>query len=152
MQPSISIRGLTKTFPGGVTAVRDLNLDVPAGSIFGFLGANGAGKTSTMRIVAGLAHETSGTVEVDGVPRRAGTEYLRHVGYLAQEPAFYGWMTAGEVLRFVAGFHGRDSGTEARIGELLELVGLTDAGDRRTVTYSGGMRQRLGIAQSLLRF
>jgi ABC-2 type transport system ATP-binding protein len=150
MHPSITIRGLTKTYPGGVTAVHDLDLEVPAGSIFGFLGANGAGKTSTMRIVAGLAHETAGTVEVDGISRRAGAEYLRHVGYLAQEPAFYGWMTGREVLGFVSRFHGRDSGTEARIGELLALVGLADDADRRTVTYSGGMRQRLGIAQALV--
>ena len=149
MQPSIAIRGLTQTYPGGVTAVHDLNIDVPAGSVFGFLGANGAGKTTTMRIVAGLAHPTSGDVEVGGIPRSAGIEYLRRVGYLAQEPAFYGWMTARDVLRFVARLHG-GAGSERRIGELLALVGLTDAADRRSSTYSGGMRQRLGIAQALV--
>src|SRR5512146_661512 len=147
MQPSISIKGLTKTYPGGVTAVRDLTLDVPAGSIFGFLGANGAGKTTTMRIVAGLAHQTSGDIEVGGIPRSAGTAYLRQVGYLAQEPAFYGWMTARDVLRFVARLHGADVAArdEGRIADLLAMVGLADAADRRTSTYSGGMRQRLGI-------
>ncbi len=152
MQSSISIRGLTKTYPGGITAVRDLSLDVPAGSIFGFLGANGAGKTTTLRIVAGLAHETSGHIEVGGVPRSAGVEYLRQVGYLAQEPAFYGWMTGRDVMRFVARLHdGRGAArADGRIDDLLAMVGLADAADRRTATYSGGMRQRLGIAQALV--
>ncbi len=151
MTPSISIRGLTKTYPGGVTAVRDLSLDVPEGSVFGFLGANGAGKTSTIRIVAGLAHPSSGDVSVAGVPLEAGLAYRRHVGYLAQEPAFYGWMTGREALRYVAGFHPwLDEPVEPRIAELLDLVGLADAADRRTSEYSGGMRQRLGIAQALV--
>ncbi len=151
MTPSISIRGLTKTYPGGVTAVRDLSLDVPAGSVFGFLGANGAGKTSTIRIVAGLAHPSSGEVRVAGVPLEAGLAYRRHVGYLAQEPAFYGWMTGREALRYVAGFHPwLDEPVEPRIAELLDLVGLTDVAERRTSDYSGGMRQRLGIAQALV--
>jgi ABC-2 type transport system ATP-binding protein len=151
MTTSISIRSLTKTYDGGVTAVRDLSLDVPAGSVFGFLGANGAGKTTTIRIIAGLTHPSAGRVSVAGIPSEAGLAYRRQIGYLAQEPAFYGWMTGREALRYVAGFHPwLDELVEPRIAGLLDLVGLADAVDRRTAEYSGGMRRRLGIAQALV--
>lgn len=151
MTSSIVIRGLTKRYAGGVTAVSDLSLDVPAGSIFGFLGANGAGKTTTIRIIAGLAHPTAGSITVAGVARDAGLAYRRQVGYLAQEPAFYGWMTGREALRYVAGFHPElPRPLDRRIEELLDLVGLAADGGRRIAEYSGGMRQRLGIATALI--
>ena len=153
MQPAIKITGLTRRF-GSLTAVDNLNLEVPEGSIFGFLGANGAGKTTTLRMIAGLAHPTSGRIEVAGVPSTAGTAYRRRIGYLCQEPAFYNWMTGREVLRYAAGFYpdlvGTRSLARAEVERLLVLVGLTDAADRRCGQYSGGMKQRLGIAAALI--
>src|SRR5512140_3270793 len=99
--PAISIAGLTRHYPG-VQALTDLTLDVPAGSVYGFLGPNGAGKTTTLRILAGLSRPTSGTASIAGIPLEAGAAYRREVGFLAQEPRFYDWMTGRETLRFVA--------------------------------------------------
>jgi ABC-2 type transport system ATP-binding protein len=148
MDSAITIDGLTKHY-GGVAALSELTLDVPAGSIFGFLGANGAGKTTTLKILAGLTRPTSGTATVNGVPVGVQGAHRAQLGYLAQEPRFYGWMTGRQTLEYVATFY-PDQGGRRRVDELLELVGLTDAADRRTRTYSGGMRQRLGIAQALV--
>jgi ABC-2 type transport system ATP-binding protein len=149
MTNAISMDGLTKHYPG-VQALTDLNLDVPTGTVFGFLGPNGAGKTTALRVLAGLARATSGSATIAGVPVSAAGEHRRHLGYLAQDPRFYGWMTGRETLRYVASFRGVESDREAQISTLLERVGIADAGDRRTSTYSGGMRQRLGIAQALV--
>ena len=147
---AIETAGLTKHYPG-VAALTDLTLTVPAGSIYGFLGPNGAGKSTTLRILAGLARPTSGDASVAGVPLAAGGAYRREVGYLAQDPRFYDWMTGRETLRFVASTgadaNSRDAGW---LDQVLGTVGLRDAADRRTRTYSGGMRQRLGIAQALV--
>jgi len=101
---AISTVGLTKHFPG-VAALTDLSLDVPAGSIYGFLGPNGAGKTTTLKILAGLATPTSGTASVAGIPVAAGAGYRRQVGFLAQEPRFYDWMSGRDTLRFVASLY-----------------------------------------------
>jgi ABC-2 type transport system ATP-binding protein len=141
--------GLTKHYKG-VQALTDLTLDVPAGTVFGFLGPNGAGKTTALKVLAGLASPTAGSATVNGVPVSAAGEHRRQLGYLAQEPRFYGWMTGRETLRYVAGFRGRDRTRDVRIEKLLGRVGIADAADRRTSTYSGGMRQRLGIAQALV--
>jgi ABC-2 type transport system ATP-binding protein len=149
MTNAISMAGLTKHFKG-VKAITDLTLDVPAGTVFGFLGPNGAGKTTALRVLAGLARPTAGRATVNGLPVSAAGDHRRELGYLAQDPRFYGWMTGRETLRYVAGFHDADSGREAWIDQLLERVGIADAADRRTATYSGGMRQRLGIAQALV--
>src|SRR6478752_2730910 len=147
---AISTVGLTKHFPG-VAALTDLSLDVPAGSIYGFLGPNGAGKTTTLKILAGLATPTSGTASVAGIPVAAGAGYRRQVGFLAQEPRFYDWMSGRDTLRFVASLYPEAGRADAaRIDTILARVGLADAADRRTRTYSGGMRQRLGIAQALV--
>jgi len=147
---AIAVSNLTKRY-GTVEAVTDLSLDVPAGSIFGFLGANGAGKTSTIRILAGLSEATSGSAVVAGVPVTAAGAHRRFVGYLGQEPRFYDWMTGRQTLEYVARFYAGDGTTTGRrIDELLDLVGIADAADRKTKTYSGGMRQRLGIAQALV--
>ena len=147
---AITTAGLTKHYPG-VKALTDLTLEVPAGSIYGFLGPNGAGKTTTLKILGGLIGPTSGTASIAGIPSTAGLPYRREVGYLAQDPRFYDWMTGRETLRFVASLS-PDPGARDRawIDKVLDTVGLTDAGDRRTKTYSGGMRQRLGIAQALV--
>jgi ABC-2 type transport system ATP-binding protein len=147
---AISTAGLTKHYDK-VRALTDLTLDVPAGSIYGFLGPNGAGKTTVLKILAGLIRPTSGTASVSGVPLTAGEAYRREVGFLAQEPRFYDWMTGRETVAFVASLSHDASATDrARIDKVLADVGLADAADRRTGTYSGGMRQRLGIAQALV--
>ncbi len=150
MTSAISTSRLTKHYPG-VQALTDLDLDVPAGSIYGFLGPNGAGKTTALKLLAGLARPTSGSATVAGVPHEAGEAYKRAIGYLGQEPRFYDWMSGRETLRYAASFYPWVSDPiDARVDGLLELVGLTDAAERRTRTYSGGMRQRLGIAQALV--
>jgi len=147
---AISTVGLTKHYPG-VAALTDLSLDVPVGSIYGFLGPNGAGKSTTIKLLAGLTRPSSGTASVAGVPVQAGAGYRREVGYLAQEPHFYDWMSGPETLRFVASLYPAEGrADDARIAAILARVGLADARDRRTDTYSGGMRQRLGIAQALV--
>ncbi len=150
MKPAIRIECLTKRF-GDLTAVDKLDLEIPEGSVFGFLGANGAGKTTTLRMIAGLARPTSGSIEVGGVASTEGPRYRRQLGYLCQEPAFYGWMTGREVLRYAAGFFPEIEGSaKAEVERLLAVVGLADAADRRCKEYSGGMRQRLGIGAALV--
>jgi ABC-2 type transport system ATP-binding protein len=147
---AISTAGLTKHYPA-VAALTDLSLDVPAGSIYGFLGPNGAGKTTALRILAGLTVPTRGSASVAGIPIGDGPAYRRQIGYLAQDPRFYDWMTGRETLRFVASLYDDASqGSAGHIAAVLDRVGLADAADRRTGTYSGGMRQRLGIAQALI--
>ena len=132
-------------------AVDGLTLEVPKGSVFGFLGANGAGKTTTLRMIAGLARPTNGAIRVGGHTSEDGTAYRARIGYLCQEPAFYGWMTGRQVLRYAAGFHPELGGSAGReIDRLLEVVGIADAADRRCSEYSGGMRQRLGIGAALV--
>jgi ABC-2 type transport system ATP-binding protein len=151
---AISTRGLTKRF-GSVLALDGLDLDVPAGVLFGLLGPNGAGKTTTIRLLTGLARPTAGVATVAGLDASAGTPALallhRRVGVLDQEPRFYGWMTGRELLRFVGRLLGL-SGHElrSRADETLERVGLTEAADRRVGGYSSGMRQRLGIGQAIM--
>jgi ABC-2 type transport system ATP-binding protein len=151
----VTCRGLVKRFggSGGVLAVDGLDLDVPAGSVFGLLGPNGAGKTTTLRLVTGLARPTAGVVTIDGaaVSAGGGLDARRGIGVLDQDPRYYGWMTGRELVRFAGelqGLTGRDAG--ARADETLALVGLADASARRIAGYSGGMRQRLGIAQALV--
>ena len=101
---AISTAGLTKHYPG-VQALSDLTLNVPAGTIYGFLGPNGAGKSTTIKLLAGLTRPTSGTAAVAGIPVAAGPAYRREVGYLAQEPRFYDWMTGRDTMRFVASLY-----------------------------------------------
>jgi ABC-2 type transport system ATP-binding protein len=149
MTSAISITGLTKVY-GDVNALTDLTFDVPAGTVFGFLGPNGAGKTTTLKILAGLVRASSGSATVNGVPVSAAGAHRREVGYLSQDPRFYGWMTGRETLRYVAGFRDGEKSHERHIASLLARVGLDAAADRKTAGYSGGMRQRLGIAQALV--
>ena len=148
MTAAIRINGLTKRFRD-VAALTDLSLEVPAGSVFGFLGPNGAGKTTALKILAGLTRSTSGNASVNGVPVSVQGAHRAQVGYLAQEPHFYGWMSGRETLNYVASFFPAEA-DPASTDDVLELVGLADAADRPTRTYSGGMRQRLGIAQALV--
>jgi ABC-2 type transport system ATP-binding protein len=147
---AISTTGLTKHYPG-VAALTDLTLSVPAGSIFGFLGPNGAGKSTTIKLLAGLTRPTSGSASVAGIPVTAGADYRREVGYLAQEPRFYDWMTGRETLEFMTSLYPAERRSDpGAITDILGRVGLGDAANRKAGTYSGGMRQRLGIAQALV--
>ena len=149
-QASIRTAGLTKHYPG-VKALTDLTLEVPTGSIYGFLGPNGAGKTTALKMLAGLTRPTSGTASVAGIPIEAGAAYRQSVGYLGQEPRFYGWMSGRETVEYVGSLYPPTARpNKARVQEVIDLVGLADAADRLARTYSGGMRQRLGIAQALV--
>ena len=135
-----------------VHALKPLDLEVPAGSIFGFLGRNGAGKTTTIRLLTGLAKPSSGAAWVAGVQTTQADSTTRaHFGYLPQSPSFYKWMTPTVYLDYVGKIFQMDAPTRrTRIDEMLELVGLTDAKKRPIRGFSGGMVQRLGIAQALL--
>ena len=113
MTNAISMVGLTKRYRD-VQALTDLTLDVPAGTVFGFLGPNGAGKTTALKVLAGLASATAGSATVNGVPVSAAGEHRRQLGYLAQEPRFYGWMTGRETLRYVAQLPWRTTGRGRR--------------------------------------
>jgi ABC-2 type transport system ATP-binding protein len=149
--PAIEARGLSKRF-GAILALDGLDLRVPRGSVFGLLGPNGAGKTTTIRILTGLARPTAGSASVAGVEVALDEPRLhRRVGYLDQDPRFYSWMKGRELLELVGRLHGlAGSELRTRVGEMLIRTGLVAAADRRIGGYSGGMRQRLGIAQALL--
>lgn len=147
----IACEHITKEY-GTVQALRDLSFTVEAGGCIGFLGPNGAGKTTTIRILTGLARATGGRAVVAGLDvARSGPEARRRIGYLAQSPAFYNYMTGEGFLLFVAGLFGlQGQAARARVEEMLRLTGLWDARRRAIGGYSGGMRQRLGLAQALL--
>jgi ABC-2 type transport system ATP-binding protein len=153
---TVTCRGLVKRFggSGGVLAVDGLDLDVPAGSVFGLLGPNGAGKTTTLRLIAGLARPTAGVVTIDGAPvvsTGGGLDARHGIGVLDQDPRYYSWMTGRELVTFAGELQGLAAReARARADETLEMVGLSDARARRIAGYSGGMRQRLGIAQALV--
>ncbi len=149
---AIAIEGLTKRYPGGLLALDTLTMVVPEGSVFGLLGPNGAGKTTTLRLIAGLTRPTAGRALVAGVPVAVDPlEVRRHLGYLEQDPRGYGWMTGREQLRLLGRLHGLDGPELKRaIDVALERVDLATAADRRAGSYSGGMRQRLGIAGALV--
>ena len=147
----VSTRGLTKRYRLDV-ALDHLDLDVPAGCVFGFLGPNGAGKTTTLRLLTGLSRPTAGSATVAGIDATTGGRALaERIGALDQDPRYYGWMTGQELLTFVGRLHGLDGAAlRARVHEVLETIGLVDAAKRRIGGYSGGMRQRLGIGQAML--
>ena len=149
--PAIETHALAKRY-GPVLALEGLDLNVPAGSIFGFLGPNGAGKTTTLRLLTGLARASGGSASVAGVKiDSVDGQLARRIGYLDQDPRFYGWMTGRELLELVGRLHGlRGYELSQRVGDILDLVGLAGAGSRRIGGYSGGMRQRLGIGQALI--
>ena len=153
MTAVIRTRGLTKRF-GSLTAVDSVDLDVPPGDVYGFLGPNGSGKTTMVRMLLGLVLPTSGTVEVLGAPiPRGARQVLHRVGALVEAPAAYGHLGARANLHLLdaAGPGGPRRTRRARIDEALEQVGLAGVGRRPVKAYSLGMRQRLGIAAALLR-
>ncbi len=149
---AIAIEGLTKRYRGGVLALDALTMSVPAGSVFGLLGPNGAGKTTTLRLLAGLTRATSGRAFLAGVEVSPDAlDARRGLGYLEQDPRAYGWMTGRDQLRLLGRLHGLDGrALDAAVAEALARVDLADAADRRAGSYSGGMRQRLGIAGALV--
>ena len=152
--PVIQTQDLSKTFDG-VEALKSLNLRVPRNSIFGFLGPNGAGKTTTMKLLLGLIWPTSGSGTIFGMDIiKNSVEIRSRVGYLPQEPRFYEHMTARETLDFTTRFYftGPNDEIKQRVDETIELVGLEDKADRPIKGFSGGERQRLGIAQAQVNY
>lgn len=153
--PAVRITGLTKLYPvhlrrQKVVAVKDLNLDVPEGQVYGLLGPNGSGKSTTLKILLGLVTATQGKTEIFGEDSR---DYHSHrdVGFLPENPYFYKFLTAEETIRFygkICGMSGK--ALTAKVSELLALVGLEDARHRRVGGFSKGMLQRIGLAQALV--
>ncbi|MCH0568644.1 ABC transporter ATP-binding protein [Streptomyces sp. MUM 136J] len=151
--PVIHTRALTKRYRGGQLAVDGLDLSVPAGSVFGFLGPNGSGKTTTIRMLMGLIEPTSGAARLLGRPMpRAARTVLPQVGALIEGPALYGFLSGRDnLLRYDAADPTADPRTRrARVTAALERVGLTAAAGKKAKAYSLGMKQRLGLASALL--
>lgn len=140
---------LTKSF-GSTTPVKGISFELERGSCTALLGPNGAGKTTTMRMIAGLIAPSAGRISVQGQHHSNG-EYRSLIGYLPQHPAFYGWMTGQEFVMYAACLSGMSrKDARRRTTFVLEQVGLAEAAKRRIAGYSGGMKQRLGLAQALV--
>jgi ABC-2 type transport system ATP-binding protein len=155
IEPAVAVRGLTKIFPipfrrTRLVAVRELNLEVAPGQVYGLLGPNGSGKSTTLKIILGLVSPSSGTTKIFGRDsREVGSREA--VGFLPENPDFYKYLTGAETLRFYGKLCGlRGARLSARVAELLDLVGLQEARDRRLAGYSKGMLQRIGLAQALI--
>jgi ABC-2 type transport system ATP-binding protein len=151
--PAVATRGLTKRF-GQQVAVSSVDLEVPAGAVYGFLGPNGSGKTTTIRMLLGLVGPTAGRVELFGLPMPdRASDLLSRVGALVEGPAFHPYLSGRENLaRLDAADRTTDPGTSrARIDQSLDRVGLLAAATKRYRAYSLGMRQRLAIGSALLR-
>ncbi|MEU2897075.1 ABC transporter ATP-binding protein [Streptomyces sp. NPDC001273] len=149
----IATRALTKRYRGGQLAVDGLHLTVPEGSVFGFLGPNGSGKTTTIRMLMGLIEPTSGTAHVLGRPMpRSARGVLPHVGALIEGPALYGFLSGRDnLLRYDSADPTADPRTRrVRVAAALDRVGLTAAAGKKAKAYSLGMKQRLGLAAALL--
>jgi ABC-2 type transport system ATP-binding protein len=152
---AVAIRSLTKIYPvpfaqRSVQALRNLDLEVPPGQVYGLLGPNGSGKSTTLKILLGLVSPTRGSTAIFGRDSREVAS-REMVGFLPENPYFYKYLTARETLRFFGKLSGlRRKGLAERSDELLDIVGLTAASDRRLSTYSKGMLQRIGLAQALI--
>ena len=150
----IDTQGLCKRYKQA-HALKSLSLRVPEHSIFGFLGPNGAGKTTTIKLLLGLIRPTAGSASVFGLDTVRDSVAIRaRVGYLPQDPRFYEHMTAREILHYTARFFFRGPSAEIkyRVDETLDLVGLSDKADRPIKGFSGGERQRVGIAQAQVNY
>jgi ABC-type multidrug transport system ATPase subunit len=148
----LSIRDLKKTYPGGVQALRGVSLDLSPG-VFGLLGPNGSGKTTLMKIVATLLEPDSGTIEMNGTDLLARKIHARRMlGYLPQDFGLYPTLTAWQMLDYLAKLKGVTDNKErdALVDALLDRVNLSSARHQRLGGFSGGMRQRFGIAQALI--
>ncbi len=150
---AVLTQALVKSYERGrVIALDGLDLRVPEGSVFGFLGPNGAGKTTAIKVLTGLIEPTSGEAWVAGERVGSASPRLRsQIGYLSQDPHFYSWMTGRELLVFAGRLFGAETAAaRRRADELLDASGLAPAAKRRVGGYSGGMVQRLGIAQAIV--
>jgi len=154
-EPAVALAGVTKVFPlpfqrRSVVAVRDLDLEVAPGQIYGLLGPNGSGKSTTLKIILGLVAPTRGRAKIFGRPSDEVAS-RESVGFLPENPYFYKFLTGEETLKFYGKLCGlRGAGLRRRVDEMLSLVGLTSARDRRLAGYSKGMLQRIGLAQALI--
>jgi len=154
--PAVAVHGLTKIFPvhfhpsRRVVAVKDLSLRIEPGEVYGLLGPNGSGKSTTLKIILGLVSPTRGRTEIFGRDSRL-VESREAVGFLPENPYFYKFLTGAETLRFFGRLCGMTGAKlKSRVNELLDLVRLNKARDRRLGTYSKGMLQRIGLAQALI--
>jgi ABC-2 type transport system ATP-binding protein len=148
MSAIVEVEGLTKSY-GRLRALHEISFSVEEGEVFGFLGPNGAGKTTTIRVLLGLLRPDGGTVKIGG--HDCWTDHAgaaRQFGATLEQPGFYGYLSGRDNLRQFARMLGPVD--EKQIGELLELVGMTERGDDKVKRYSMGMRQRLALAQALL--
>ena len=152
---AVSITDVHKSFPGhwgrgGVYAVKGVSLSIPEGGVYGLIGPNGSGKSTVMKLLVGLLSPDAGQCRVFGQPATA-TANRREIGFLPENPYFYKFLTGAETVRFYGRLCGlRGAALKERTNELLELVGLTEAADRRLRGYSKGMLQRIGLAQALV--
>lgn len=145
----IDIKGLNKTYKTGKVAVKDVSFQIRKGDIFGFLGPNGAGKTTTIRMMLGLIKPTSGKIIINGKDiSNNKADVLKSIGALVEGPAFYTYLSAEENLKIFAAYSGVYD--DDKIKSILEIVGLKGREKDLVCSYSLGMKQRLGIAQSLL--
>ena len=153
--PAVEVKNLVKDFKGAlgvknVRAVNDVSLQIAPGEVYGLIGPNGSGKSTTMKAVLGLVAPTSGATAIFG-RNSLKVDSRNEVGFLPENPYFYKHLTAAETVRFygkLCGMRGRK--LKERIGELLELVGLQDARDRRLRGFSKGILQRIGLAQAMV--
>ncbi len=147
---AIDTEGLSKVY-GTKTAVCNLSFSVPKGAVYGFLGPNGAGKTTTMRMLTGLIKPTDGTARIHGNPTSDQNAIREHIGYLPETPPLRDYLTAAEQLEYVASLRNLPMGEATqRANELLERFDLLEAKEKRISTYSKGMRQKVGLIQSVL--
>ena len=155
MEPAVEIRNLVKEFrPAGrkepLRAVDDVSLTIGAGEVYGLIGPNGSGKSTTMKALLGLVQPDSGSCRIFGNDSLQ-VDSRQQVGFLPENPYFYKHLSGAETLRFYGKLCGlRGASLERRVKELLELVDLTEAGNRRLGGYSKGMLQRIGLAQALV--
>jgi len=154
--PAVAVHGLTKIFPvpfhptRGIVAVKDLNLRIEPGEVYGLLGPNGSGKSTTLKIILGLVSPTRGRTEIFGRDSRL-VQSREAVGFLPENPYFQKFLTGEETVRFFGRLCGlQGAKLKNRVNELLDLVGLNKARNRRLATYSKGMLQRIGLAQALV--
>ncbi len=153
--PAVVVSGLTKEFKlpmraGRFRAVEDLSLSVGEGEVYGLIGPNGSGKSTTMKVMLGIVRPTKGSCEVFGMSSNS-SKSRRLVGYLPENPYFYKHLTGVETLRFYGELCGlRGGALGKKIDQLLDMVGLQDAADRRLGGYSKGMLQRIGLAQAVI--
>ena len=154
--PAVEVKNLTKVFPVSVrkknyvVAVDNLSFNVGQGEVYGLIGPNGSGKSTSMKVVLGLMAPTKGSTKVFGVDSR-NVQARNDIGFLPENPYFYKHLSGAETLKFYGKLCGMGKRElKDRIAELLELVGLENAQDRRLGGYSKGMLQRIGLAQALI--